>query len=94
MRESEIVQYLLTQLNGMLRCKAIKVHGNEFTESGDPDINCCKDGRTIRIEVKCKGEKPTPIQEYRLQEWKEAGALVRVITGIDEAKEFIYEIRD
>jgi len=94
MRENEIIQYLLTQLNGTPNCKAIKVHGNEFTESGTPDIDCCLDGRSVKLEVKCKGEKPTPIQEYRLQEWEESGALVRVITGIQQAKEFIHEIRD
>ena len=36
--------------------------------AGDPDIDACLRGRSVQLEVKRPGEKPTPLQVKRLEE--------------------------
>ena len=80
MRESTLVRNMLQTLNSYPDCKAIKVHGSEFTESGTPDIIGCWRGRMFVIEVKAtKTGKPTAIQQTRLAQWRAAGAVARVM---------------
>jgi len=57
--------------------KAVKNHGSIFSEVGNPDIFAShpKIPKAIVIEVKDLGKKPSPIQEQRLREWMEAGAV-------------------
>ena len=52
------------------RSKCLKTSGE-----GEPDLVCCQNGRTVVIEVKQPGKKPTPLQMQRLREWANAGAL-------------------
>lgn len=40
---------------------------------GFPDLMCLKDGKAVFIEVKRPGEKPRPLQRYRLEELTELG---------------------
>lgn len=57
--------------------KIIKIHGNRYTEKGTPDIIGClaPSGKTIVIETKIKNNKPTQLQCYRLEQFKQAGAI-------------------
>lgn len=57
------------------KVKVRKRHGGAYGSSGEPDIEGCIDGLCIQIECKQPGNKPTPLQEKRLQEWSDAGAL-------------------
>ena len=42
-------------------------------KNGIPDLLVLKDGRTFFVEVKRPGEKPRPLQEYRMNELRELG---------------------
>lgn len=42
-------------------------------KNGIPDLLCLKDGRALFIEVKRKGCKPRPLQDYRLEELRRFG---------------------
>lgn len=51
-----------------------KIHGDEFTEVGTPDILGVIRGCMIAIELKAPGETPAKIQLWQLARLKEAGA--------------------
>lgn len=42
-------------------------------KNGIPDLLCLKDGKALFVEVKRKGCKPRPLQEYRMQELRQKG---------------------
>lgn len=86
MRESALTKKVLEYLNSVPGCKAIKIHGNAYVETGTPDIAGCIRGRAFFLELKVPGKKPTAIQERRLREWKEAGAITGVVTSIEEVR--------
>lgn len=86
MKESTLRKNVLNYLNSLPQCKAIKIHGNAYTEAGTPDIMGCIEGRAFFLELKVPGKKPTAIQERRLREWKEAGAITGVVTSIEEVR--------
>lgn len=48
--------------------------------NGFPDLMLLKDGKVIFVEVKRLGQKPRPLQEYRIQELRKAGFQVFVLT--------------
>lgn len=76
---------ILAALNARPRTKAIKIHGNVFTEAGTPDVLGCDERGLFAIEVKLPGGKVTVIQAKRLEEWAAAGARAGVATTVDEA---------
>lgn len=50
------------------------------SKPGIPDLLCLKDGKAVFIEVKRPGEKPRPLQDYRINELRRMGFDVRVLT--------------
>jgi len=79
--ESRIVKRCLEFLLALPRCEAHKIHGSEFTRTGEPDIDACLNGRSLKIEVKQPGQKPTAIQQKRLGDWAMAGAWATFVTS-------------
>jgi len=63
-----------------------KIHGGPTQTSGLPDIVGCHNGRFIALEVKHPGRGPTPRQELILEKLEQAGAVVGVVSSIDEAQ--------
>lgn len=49
-------------------------------KGGFPDLMLLKDGKASFVEVKRPGQKPRPLQEYRLKELREAGFDTFVLT--------------
>lgn len=49
-------------------------------KSGLPDLLCLKEGKVLFIEVKRPGEKPRTLQEYRINELRNMGFEVQVLT--------------
>lgn len=92
MRESSLTTRIIKYLNSLPGCKAEKRHGSQYSEAGAPDINACYQGRSVQIEVKRPGEKPTRIQLKRLREWQEAGAVVGWVTDLEGVKKIIEEL--
>lgn len=90
MIESAIVRKIVQKLSGY--CLIRKRHGTVFAVRGDPDLygvlpltHPVWPGRHFELEVKRPGERPTPLQITRLSEWEKAGALVGVVTSVEEA---------
>lgn len=49
-------------------------------KAGFPDLMGLKDGRAVFVEVKRPGNKPRPLQEYRIDELQRAGFTAIVVT--------------
>ncbi len=60
--------------------KVIKTNGSPFMEKGTPDLIGCYNGRMFVIETKLSGNTTTVIQQRRLKEWENAGAIALVAT--------------
>ena len=89
--ERAIVKAILAYLNGLPGCLARKRWGGGMGVAGDPDIDACIRGRSLQLEVKRPGEKPTPLQLKRLEEWRQAGALVGVVTSVAATRALLEE---
>jgi len=60
----------------------------QLSENGWPDIvGVLPGGRSLWIEVKRPGEKPTELQKYRLKRLKKAGALAFWTDNMEKVKE-------
>ncbi len=87
--ESGIVKAILRYLNSLPECLARKRWGGGMGFAGEPDIDACLRGRSVQLEVKRPGGRPTPLQLKRLEEWRRAGALVGVVCSVAETKTLI-----
>ena len=90
MREKNLVGKIIRQLNSVSHCKAIKTHGSIYMEGGTPDIVGCYNGCMFAIEAKVNGNTLTELQSHRLEEWKEAGAVVAMADETFSVNEFLY----
>ena len=85
-----VVQPILHYLNSLPNTKAINIHGGVFCERGTPDIIGCTNGRTILLECKrSPTEAAEKIQEWRMAEWRSAGAIVARVDDVSQVKELL-----
>jgi len=84
--ERAIVKSILAYLNSLPGCVARKRWGGGMGVAGDPDIDACVRGRSVQLEVKRQGEKPTALQARRLEEWRQAGAVSAVVASVEETR--------
>lgn len=89
--ERAIVKAILAYLNGLPGCLARKRWGGGMGVAGDPDIDACICGRSVQLEVKRPGERPTPLKLKRIEEWRKAGAIVAVVHSLDEVRAVLEE---
>lgn len=69
--------------------KAVPYPGGYAGEAGTPDFLGCYRGRMFCIEAKAEGGKTSPIQDRRLAEWAEAGAVTLVARGAQEVRDML-----
>lgn len=50
-------------------------------KSGIPDLLLLKDGKASFVEVKREGQKPRPLQQFRIKELQNQGFEVKVVEG-------------
>ena len=55
--------------------------------TGIPDLLLLKDGKASFVEVKRPGQKPRPLQEYRIKQLQQFGFEVRVEDGQEQMKQ-------
>ena len=87
--ERSIVKAILTYLNSLPNCLARKRWGGGMGMAGEPDIDACIGGRSLQLEVKRPGEKPTQLQLKRLEEWRRAGAITGVVTSVADVRDLL-----
>jgi hypothetical protein len=83
--EKSIVEAILKYLNSLEGTRARKIHGGPYM-AGWPDILCVKDGQAYFFEVKRPGGKATKLQLYELSEWMKAGAIVAIVTSVEDVR--------
>lgn len=61
------------------QARVIKIHSSPFSEAGVADLLCCIGGVFVALEVKKKGNEPTPIQFAFLRSIRRAGGKAGVV---------------
>ena len=89
--EGKITDRCIKYLRSLPTGHARKVHQSRFT-GGEPDVDGCVDGRTVKVEVKVPGNKPTPRQLAVMRQWERAGALVGWVTSVDELRDLLVHL--
>ena len=87
--ESQLVTQVLAYLRSLDNCWAHKIHGSRYSDAGEPDIDACIAGRTVKIELKMPGNKPKPVQMASMRRWERSGALVFWATSLDEVMTYL-----
>jgi hypothetical protein len=79
--ESQIQAAIIRRLrrDGSFVTKLIKT-----TTNGIPDLLIHRNGATAYIEVKLPGEKPTPLQQYRIKELATHGIPSITASSVEE----------
>lgn len=82
-----IIKYLRSLPNGYAR----KIHGGNLGSTGEPDVDAVVDGRALKLEVKRPGHENelTAIQRVALTRWQSCGAIVGVVTSVDDVRDLL-----
>ena len=75
MNEADLKRHICKQVTAV-GGKVIGLKCGRYMERGTPDLIACLRGRCIVIEAKVGDNKPSEIQQQRMDEWERAGALV------------------
>ena len=70
-----------------------KRFGSGYGKNGQPDLNICIAGQCVQIEMKDGINKPTQLQQRRLEEWERAGAVVGVAWSVAEVVGIVEKAR-
>lgn len=62
----------------------LKTHGGPLQRAGIPDLILIDRGRTLWIEVKAAGEKPSRLQQHTLKQIQEHGGEAFVVDKVEE----------
>lgn len=90
--EGRITSKIIRWLNDQPMTTAHKVAAGPYQQRGEPDIDAVHMGRAVKLEVKRPGTEAaivkavTPLQAERLLAYAAAGALVGVVTSVDEVR--------
>lgn len=68
---------------------ARKVHGNRYSDAGEPDVDAVVCGVPLKIEVKVPGKHPTDSQNASLRRWERAGAVAGCAHSVEEADDLV-----
>jgi hypothetical protein len=75
--EAKVVDKLVRQIETCgvpAQCRI--VYATMHASGGEPDIDACVGGVTLKVEAKAPGQKPTPRQLSVMRKWARAGAVV------------------
>lgn len=91
--EAKITKKIIEHIRGLDGGHARKVHQSRF-QQGEPDVDACVRGRSVKIEVKVPGNEPTANQMAIMRIWARVGALVGWATSVDEVVELLTHLDD
>lgn len=93
--EKEIVDLGINYIRSLESSYARKVHGSQFGNAGEPDVDAVHYGRSVKLECKAPdGGKPTVVQFGALKRWAKAGALTGWFTCLDHVREILDHVAD
>ncbi len=85
--EKHVVSSIMQALRARPGVVVRKRHGTAMGVAGDPDLYGSLDGKHFEIEVKrpdCSSQL-TVLQQHRLREWEQAGAIAGVARSVEDA---------
>lgn len=68
------------------------IWGGGFQASGIPDILASYKGRFLGLEVKLEYNKPSRIQEVKIELINRSGGIARVVRSIEDVEEVLREV--
>ena len=77
--ETRLTKRIVDYLESRDRGHCLKLHGNAYQRSGEPDVLYVEDGKAFFFEVKTATGKVRPLQTHRLEAWRKAGAVAEVV---------------
>lgn len=86
--EKHIVANIMRALKARPGVVVRKRHGTAMGVAGDPDLYGSINGRHFEIEVKRPDDPrsiPTELLAHRMQEWRDAGAMVGIARSVKDA---------
>lgn len=92
--ESEVVSEGINHIRSLPSGYARKVHGGAMGNAGEPDVDACVRGRSVKLEAKAGTNKPTQVQAAALRRWAKAGALVGWFTTTQHVIELLDHMDD
>lgn len=87
--ETDFQDWLLKKLRKIPRTKWVKI--NDKVTAGIPDIYGCVNSFSVVIELKISGNSLSPLQEFTLEEYKNAGGIAYCLYPC-QANEFLKEM--
>lgn len=87
--EAEVVKEGIGLLCTYPRTYAWKIHGGVHGQVGQPDVDGCSDGRSLKFEAKAADRKPEAHQLGMLRRWAETGALVGWFFNNDHVRQLM-----
>lgn len=93
--EAEIVKEGIDYIRAQPQSYARKVHGSQFGNAGEPDVDASVRGRAVKLECKAPdGGKPTAVQMAALRRWQAAGAIAGWFTNTGHVQELLDHVDD
>lgn len=96
--ESRIVESIIAHIR-RYGGDAYHVHGSLLQRRGEPDISgevylAGKGFMHLKIEVKCPGESPTPLQLHRLEHYASFGYVAFWCNSLEDFKRQLFAWQD
>lgn len=92
--EAEVVTEGIAWLNALPETYAWKIHGGIHGQVGQPDVDGCSRGRSLKFEAKAEGNKPTGTQIGMLKRWAKAGACTGWFRNNDHLRQLMDHVDD
>ena len=89
MKEQDLINAVKAYLKTIPHLFFYKAHGGYYGTAGIPDIIICYHGRFIALECKCKGKKPTTLQQLTIDRINKVGGIAVVVYTLEQVKEII-----
>lgn len=92
--ESKIQGKIVEMIESFPTSHVRKVHGGKWGSGGEPDLDACVNGRSVKLEIKAPGNEPTTLQMKKLRVWEAAGALAGWADSVQQARELLTHLED
>ena len=89
MSEANITRGVMAYLRSVPHILVLKLHGGRYQTAGLPDLLVVKEGRAYFLEVKAPGKKPTKLQRATMDLIARSGAVVKIVSSVEDVKEVI-----
>lgn len=92
--ESAIVADVIAHIRALPNGYARKVHGGTHGQIGEPDVDACVNGRSVKLEGKTGRNRPTVPQHESMTRWQATGALAGWFRSVQDALDLLDHVSD